>query len=339
MMSAGIFSTFGAIMTVVSVGVLSVSAASADQPGDLVARGKYLATMGDCQACHTAPGGTPFVGGLEMDTPFGKIPTPNITPDKTTGIGNYTDAQFIRVFHAGIRRDGAYLYPVMPFPWYAKVTDADILAIKAYLFSLPPVNAPRKPLQSPFPSISAPAWPCGTRCFSSPACSSRTRRNPRRSIVAPTSSRGSNIAANATTSGTSWVPARLRSRCRAVRSIIGTRPTSPRTCAPASAALPMTSCSPILKTGTAPGVGTVVGPMAQTQHESLSKLTDDDLHAIVAYLKSTPARAGYRPVRPAGLVNAALPGTGLISTTALPATSSTGQVSPMRSHRWSATAW
>ena len=113
--------------------------------------GKYLTTAGDCEACHTAPGGQRFAGGLYMNTPFGPISTPNITPDRETGIGNYTDDQFYRLFHQGVNAKGEHIYPVMPFPWYTKVRRDDTLAIKAYLFSLQPVNAPRKPLKLAFP--------------------------------------------------------------------------------------------------------------------------------------------------------------------------------------------
>ena len=117
----------------------------------LIAHGKYLATAGDCEACHTASGGKPFAGGLYMNTPFGQVATPNITPDNDTGIGKITDDQFYRVFHAGIGMNGDHLYPVMPFPWYTKVTRDDVLAIKAYLFSLAPVHAPQKPNKMEFP--------------------------------------------------------------------------------------------------------------------------------------------------------------------------------------------
>jgi mono/diheme cytochrome c family protein len=116
---------------------LSVSTARAADTPEMIARGEYLARAGDCVSCHTAPGGKPFAGGLLMETPFGSISTPNLTPDKTTGIGDWTDDEFYRALHEGIGRHGEYLYPVFPFPWYTNVTRDDVLAIKAYLFSLP----------------------------------------------------------------------------------------------------------------------------------------------------------------------------------------------------------
>ena len=129
--------------------MLSLPARAAD--ADLIKRGEYLTTAGDCIACHTTPGGERFAGGLYMATPVGKISTPNLTPDKETGIGNWTDDQFYRALHEGIDERGKYLYPVLPFPWYTKVTKEDALAIKAYLFSLKPVHAPRKEIKIGFP--------------------------------------------------------------------------------------------------------------------------------------------------------------------------------------------
>src|SRR5689334_22122455 len=82
---------------------------------DLVKRGEYLIHAADCQACHTAPGGAPFAGGFAFNMPFGTIYSTNITPDKETGIGNYTDAQFLAAVHKGIRADGEKLYPAMPY--------------------------------------------------------------------------------------------------------------------------------------------------------------------------------------------------------------------------------
>ncbi|MFM0224342.1 hypothetical protein PQR32_20410 [Paraburkholderia dipogonis] len=79
--------------------------ASADADADAVKRGLYLARAGDCIACHTAEGGQPFAGGLPLQTPFGKIVASNITPDKESGIGNWTDAQFIRLEPAVLRQD------------------------------------------------------------------------------------------------------------------------------------------------------------------------------------------------------------------------------------------
>jgi mono/diheme cytochrome c family protein len=110
------------------------------EPDDYVdiARGKALVTAGDCVACHTAPGGAPFAGGLPLQTPFGVIMTPNITPDRT-GIGSWSANDLARAMHEGRRRGGTYLYPAFPYPYYTKVSRADY----AYLRALPAVTRRR----------------------------------------------------------------------------------------------------------------------------------------------------------------------------------------------------
>jgi mono/diheme cytochrome c family protein len=107
---------------------------------DLVKRGEYLTRAGDCAACHTADKSRPFAGGLPITTPFGTIYTPNITSDPDTGIGRWTDANFLRAMHEGIGKDGERLYPAFPYPEFTKVTNDDVLAIRAYLNTLAPVR-------------------------------------------------------------------------------------------------------------------------------------------------------------------------------------------------------
>ncbi len=126
-------------------------------PAALIARGKYLVTAADCMPCHTGPGHAPFSGGLIMQTPFGGLSSPNITPDKATGIGNWTDAQFYNALHYGTSPGRnflvfpKFLYPAMPYTSYTKLSYPDVMAIKAYLDSLPPVSAPRLHSSMTFP--------------------------------------------------------------------------------------------------------------------------------------------------------------------------------------------
>lgn len=114
----------------------------------LIARGQYLTEAADCMACHTGPGHAPFSGGLVIQTPFGSVASTNITPDTTIGIGGWSDKRFYKALHDGVGpgRDWLvfphYLYPVMPYTAYTKLSYADVMAIKAYLDSLPPVKAP-----------------------------------------------------------------------------------------------------------------------------------------------------------------------------------------------------
>lgn len=105
-----------------------------------VEQGRYLAHAGDCVACHTAPGGKEFAGGLGIDTPIGRIYSTNITPDAKHGIGAYSLEEFDRALRQGVAKDGHALYPAMPFPSYAMVGDADVKALYAYFMSGVPVD-------------------------------------------------------------------------------------------------------------------------------------------------------------------------------------------------------
>src|SRR5580658_3576900 len=117
----------------------------------LVERGEYLTRAADCAACHTAKGGEPFAGGRAFVLPFGTMYSTNITPDKDTGIGSFTDADFLNALHKGVGRGNVKLYPAMPYASYTYMADADGLAIKAYLFSLKPLHAPAPPNTLVFP--------------------------------------------------------------------------------------------------------------------------------------------------------------------------------------------
>jgi mono/diheme cytochrome c family protein len=122
------------------------------QDSSQVERGRYLATVADCGACHTDTGATAqFGGGRPIETPFGKVLAANITPDLETGIGTWTDAQFDAAVRGGRGQDGERLYPAMPFPYYARMTQQDVLAIRAYLNTLPLVHHVVKSNQLSFP--------------------------------------------------------------------------------------------------------------------------------------------------------------------------------------------
>lgn len=114
----------------------TTAATAAAAPGQTLAqRGAYLAKVGDCIACHSAPGKPAFAGGLPIDSGHGIIYSTNITPDKVHGIGSYTEQQFADAVRKGVRADGTHLYPAMPYTSYAKVSDQDIAALYAYFQS------------------------------------------------------------------------------------------------------------------------------------------------------------------------------------------------------------
>ncbi|MGY2267001.1 c-type cytochrome [Pseudomonas sp. SDO5561_S422] len=125
----------------------SVSAAETD----LVKQGEYLARAGDCVACHTAKGGKPFAGGLPMETPIGTIYSTNITPDKT-GLGDYSFEDFDQAVRHGVAKDGSTLYPAMPYPSYARVSESDMQALYAYFMKgVEPVAQVNKDSDIPWP--------------------------------------------------------------------------------------------------------------------------------------------------------------------------------------------
>jgi mono/diheme cytochrome c family protein len=117
----------------------------------LVKRGAELAAIGDCDVCHTSPGGRAFAGGRAVPTPFGSIYSTNITPDPETGIGQWSQAAFQRALRLGVRRDGAYLYPAFPYDHFTLVSDDGDNALYAYLMTRAPVRAPATPDKLPFP--------------------------------------------------------------------------------------------------------------------------------------------------------------------------------------------
>src|SRR5579872_5119743 len=119
----------------------------------LIQRGRYLVTLGDCTACHADPmrSDSPFGGGRPIATPFGTIVAPNITPDPETGIGNWSGQQFDDALRRGRRPDGKRLYPAMPFPYFARMSAADVGAIWAFLNTVKPVHHAVVADRLPFP--------------------------------------------------------------------------------------------------------------------------------------------------------------------------------------------
>lgn len=125
---------FAAITAIVTAGPLNADDAQ-------IERGLYLSRAGGCVTCHTEEeGGTPYAGGRALESPFGTFYSPNITPDAGTGIGDWTDIEFLRAFQEGVNPAGDAYFPAFPYTSYTGLSDEDLLAIKAYLFSLDPVT-------------------------------------------------------------------------------------------------------------------------------------------------------------------------------------------------------
>ena len=264
-----------------------------------IKRGEYLVRAGDCISCHTAPGGTPFAGGLRMRTPFGDLLTPNITPDFRTGIGSWGADDLYRALHDGVGKWVGDLYPAMPYTFYTKITREDSDAIYAYLSALAPVDNPVEVNQLHWPfsvrmtmafwrelyftegtfkpdASKSPEWNRGAYLIEGlghcSACHS-----PRNVLGAIEQDRA---FTGATIDG--WFALNLTSNLRtglgdwSIDQIVA-----------------------FLKNGAAKGKATALGGMAQVVHNSLSYLSDADLRAMATYLKSVPAAAS--PIEAGGV--------------------------------------
>lgn len=254
----------------------------------LVQRGAYLARAADCAVCHTAQGGAEYAGGFVFTLPFGQIYSTNITPDKDTGIGNYSDAQFLAAVQRGLRRDGAHLYPAMPFASYTYMTDADVLAIKAYLFSLVPVHAPAKPDALAFPFNQR--WLLG---FWSSFFNPNTRFEPN-SAKSPQWNRGAYVVEALAHCGECHTPRNLAFALDNRRKFSGAVTAGWRAYNISSDnATGLGKWSDdqtfaYLMAGHTDGHGTATGPMGEAVDNSLAQMTPEDVHAVVAYLRSVP---------------------------------------------------
>ena len=261
----------------------------------LVQRGEYLARAADCVVCHTAKGETPYAGGFAFTLPFGTIYSTNITPDKQTGIGNYTDAQFLAAIHRGVRADGQRLYPAMPFTSYTYMTDADALAIKAYLFSLAPVHAPAKTNTLSFPFNQR--WAMGIWAF---FFNADTRFEPDTG-QSPEWNRGAYVAEALAHCGECHTPRNLAYALNNRKKFAGEVTAGWRAyniSGDKGSGIGAWSDDQVfayLTTGHVLGHGTASGPMGEAVDESFSQLAPEDMHAVVAYLRSVPATSSDLP--------------------------------------------
>jgi len=256
---------------------------------DPVARGRYLTDAADCKACHTAKDGSPFAGGLAFKTPFGTMYSPNITPDKQTGIGAWTDAEFLRAVHEGIGRDGKRLYPAFPYAAYTYLTNEDALAIKTYLFTLAPVAnvPPQNELGFPFNQ----RW---LMTFWSGLFNPNRRFTPN-ADQSPEWNRGAYLSEALAHCGDCHTPRNLMEALDNQRKFAGTVVDGWRAynitgdSASGVGAWSEADLAQYLSTGHAKGRGTASGPMAEAVDLSFEKLTAADIGAMVVYLRSVPA--------------------------------------------------
>ena len=255
----------------------------------LVERGEYLARAADCMVCHTTQGAKEYAGGLAFKLPFGTLYSTNITPDKETGIGNYSDRDFLDAVHRGTRRDGARLYPAMPFTAYTYMSDADALAIKAYLFSLAPVHAvtPANTLLFPFNQ----RWAMN---FWSVLFNADKRFVPDIS-KSPEWNRGAYLAEALAHCGECHTPRNLAFALDNRKKFAGAVTAGWRAFnissdkATGLGAWRDDDIISYLSIGHAAGFGTASGPMGEAVDQSFSKLVPEDIRAVVTYLRTVPA--------------------------------------------------
>ena len=250
-------------------------------------RGRYLVDAGDCAACHTAERGQPFAGGRPVETPFGTIYSPNITPDPETGIGAWTSDQFYRALHEGVAADGTHLYPAFPYPWFTNVTREDSDAIRAYLRTLPAVKSRRPPNTLPWPlseSVSMLGW---NELFFKPGTF-----QPDKTKSAEWN-RGAYLVQGLGHCGACHSPKNILGATQngqRYRGGVLSHWYAPDLTEDAAEGLKdwsMDDITQFLKTGHNERTS-AYGPMAEVISVSTSKLTDSDLHAIATYIKSLP---------------------------------------------------
>lgn len=272
---------------------------AADVPATQLQQGEYLARAGDCVSCHTTQGGAPYAGGLRMDTPFGYLLSPNLTPDPQTGIGKWTSDEFYRALHDGVNQHGQDMFPVMPFDFYTKVTRADSDAMYAYLRTIPAVRniVDINHLDFPFNQrlsmigwrelfftegefkadiTHTPSWNRGAYLVEGLGhCSAcHSPRNVMGGIEQKKAFTGAtidgwfalNLSSNLHTGLGSWTAQDIAT---------------------------------YLKTGANQGKTTTLGPMAEVVQNSTSYLSDDDLLAMGEYLKSIPPNSTLRTAKAA----------------------------------------
>lgn len=301
--------TLGLAIGLVCGSLLTPLAAQAeDISPQLIDQGHRLAVAADCQACHTdvLHGGKPFAGGYSIHSPLGVIYATNITPSRSAGIGDYSEAEFARALRQGVRRDGAHLYPAMPYTSYTQLTDTDIHALYAYfMHGVQPVDVQAHQTHLPFPfsiRASMAVWN---------ALYLRDRR------FRPDTSRTAEVNRGAYLAGALEHCDACHTPRNAMMAESSSRPLAGGMVGEWFA--PNISSDPVsgiggwtdeqlfsyLKTGRAAGMAQAAGGMAEAVEHSLQYLPDDDIRALIAYLRTTAPQRDPGESKPAFTYGAA----------------------------------
>ena len=263
---------------------------------DALARGEYLTKAADCVACHTVQGsGKAFAGGVAFRLPFGTIYSSNITADPDSGIGSWSDDQFVHAVRDGVRKDGQHLYPAFPYPAYTRLSRADALAIKAYLFSLPPSTQQNRANDLAFPFNQR--WAVG---FWN-AAFFKSQRFAADAAQSPQWNGGAYLATALGHCAECHTPRNLGFGLQHGDELAGEELQGWRAynitsnIAHGIGSWSDAELAAYLKSGHAPHAS-ASGPMGEAVSHSLQYLNDEDIAALIAYLRSVPARSGNQPI-------------------------------------------
>ncbi|MGO9514074.1 MAG: c-type cytochrome [Steroidobacteraceae bacterium] len=288
------------------------SLAGAPSAADVLVRGEYLTRAADCVACHTVAGsGKPFAGGVAFRLPFGTIYSTNITADDETGIGRWSDDDFVRAVREGVRKGGQHLYPAHPYTSYTQLSRDDVLAIKSYLFSLPNMRQASRPNTLGFPFNQR--WMMGfwNAFFFK---SQRFAADPSKSAQW---NRGAYLATALGHCGECHTPRNVGFGLEQGKALAGEE-------LQGWSAYNITSdpkygigswsdaeIAQYLNTGHVDGRGSAAGPMGEAVAHSLQYLNPEDTAALVVYLRSVPAQTGKHPIDVDGRPTPAMASTAL----------------------------
>lgn len=263
-------------------------AASAAQPADMVAKGRYVSIAAGCQDCHSQKGAAPYSGGEPLKSPFGDIYPPNVTPATKTGIGDWTLEDFGSALRQGRSKGGGYLYPAMPYVHYTKMTDDDVASLWAYMKTIKPVEKETPKNKLPFPlniRTGIAAWQ---------ALYLNEGRFEATAGKSDAWNRGAYLVDAMGHCSSCHTPRNFAMATKTDQRLTGAQienwyaPDISNDPLSSTEQFSVDALASYLKTGRTGKNIKVFGPMSQVVHESLGLMTDSDLHAMAVYLKDLP---------------------------------------------------
>jgi mono/diheme cytochrome c family protein len=285
------------LATVLLCTAFTAARAETEASEEDIAHGKALVIAGDCASCHTSDPAKPFAGGKRINTPFGGIYSPNLTPDRDTGLGAWSEGDFHRALRSGVAPDGSRYYPAFPYPYFTKLTRQDIEAIRVYLATLAPVHSIERPPELRWPLNYRVVMRVWNALFFRPGI---FEPNQQKSTEW---NRGGYLVTGAAHCGACHTPKNLFGADRRGRSFGGGEVDgwyAPRLDNAARSGLKSWSEDDLVEylSSGRNGKSHADGPMAEVVVNSTSQMSDADVRAIAVYLKDLPAGASEPVVTP-----------------------------------------